>query len=318
MTETAQKTAVSFELGEDELLGVHLLATMEGVADDDAEGFGDVLRFTLQRGIADRLNGAGMKWPPSVDAFDLAEKVGREVKEEAEEDQRTESERESERDLRRAALIAAIALASAVLIIGGYTQHWAWTGFTKNNQLWDWFHLLLLPVVFGTFPLWLRYSGYMSPSRRRALGAAIVVFVVFVVAGYLKPIGWTGFRGQTLWNWLLLIVLPLSVITVRAWPETEREFRRHHIALIAVFGIALAITLVGGYAGSWSWTGYKGNTLWDWLALVLAPIAFATVVTPSLVKLISGGVSVQAREDRKRQAREQALRAARERTELST
>jgi hypothetical protein len=255
-----------------------------------------------------------MKWPPSVDAFELADRVGREVTEEAEEDSATESEQAAKPGLRRAILIASVSLAGAVVIIGGYTQHWAWPGFTTNNQLWDWLRLLLLPVVFGTFPLWLRYSDYMSPARRRALGAAVVVFAVFVVAGYLKPIGWTGFRGQTLWNWLLLIVLPLSVMTVRAWPDTSRKVRRHHIGLIAVFGFALTITIVGGYAGSWAWTGYKGNTLWDWLALVLAPIAFATIVTPSLVKLVTGGAAAQAGADKKRQAREKALQAARERT----
>ncbi len=314
MAETAQGTTVSFELGEDELLGLHLLATMEGLADDDAEGFGELARFTLERGIADRLTAAGMKWPPSVDAFDLAESVGREVKEETEEEQAAESNREAKRDLRRAALISTVALVSAVIIIGGYTQHWSWTGFNTNNQLWDWLHLLLLPVVFGTFPLWLRYSEYMSPARRRALGAAVLVFVVFVAAGYLQPIKWTGFHGQTLWNWLLLIVLPLSIMTVRAWPETGRDLRSHHLGLIAVVGIALAVTIVGGYAGNWSWTGFKGNTMWDWLALVLAPIAFARFVTPSIVKLVSGGADARAKKDKKRQAREQALQAARERT----
>src|SRR5258708_16538064 len=190
MAEIAQRTTVSFELGEDELLGAHLLATMEGVADDDAKGLGDVLRFTLQRGIGDRLEAAGMKWPPSVESFDLAASIGREVSEEDKEESVAESNRESKRNLRRALLISTLALVSGVIIIGGYTQHWAWTGFNNNNQLWDWLHLLLLPVVFGTFPLWLRYSEYMSPARRRALGAVVVVFVVFVVPVYLQPIKW--------------------------------------------------------------------------------------------------------------------------------
>ncbi len=317
MAEIAQGTTVSFELGEDELLGAHLLATMEGVADDDAEGFGDLLRFTLQRGIAERLEAAGMKWPPSVESFDLAASIGREVSEEDKEESVAESNRESKRNLRRALLISTLAVVSAVVIIGGYTQHWAWTGFDANNQLWDWLHLLLLPVVFGTFPLWLRYADYMSPARRRALGLAVAVFAVFVVAGYLQPITWTGFKGQTLWNWLLLIVLPLSVITVRAWPETGRDFRRHHVVVISLIAIALAVTLIGGYGGDWKWTGYKGNTLWDWLLLVLAPIAFARFVTPSIVKLVSGGAAAQARKDKKRQAREQALQVARERTEVA-
>jgi uncharacterized membrane protein len=259
-----------------------------------------------------------MKWPPSVESFDLAASIGREVSEEDKEESVAESNRESKRNLRRALLISTLALVSGVIIIGGYTQHWAWTGFDTNNQLWDWLRLLLLPVVFGTFPLWLRYADYMSPARRRALGVVVAVFVAFVVAGYLQPIAWTGFRGQTLWNWLLLIVLPLSVITVRAWPETGRDFRRHHVAVISLFAIVLAVTLVGGYGGDWNWTGYKGNTLWDWLALVLAPIAFARFVTPSIVNMVSGGAAGQAKRDKKRQAREQALQVARERTGVAS
>ena len=64
-------------------------------------------------------------------------------------------------------------------------------------------HLLLLPVVLATFPLWLGFSRYMSPARRRTLGAAVLVFAVFVLIGYVTPLTWTGFRGQTLWSWLI-------------------------------------------------------------------------------------------------------------------
>ena len=41
--------------------------------------------------------------------------------------------------------------------------------------------------------------------------------------------------------------------------------------------IVFVVTLVGGYAGKWSWTGYGGNdTLWDWLRLLLLPVMLAT------------------------------------------
>ena len=33
----------------------------------------------------------------------------------------------------------------------------------------------------------------------------------FVIAGYLIPLNWTGFRGQTLWDWFELLVLPAAV-----------------------------------------------------------------------------------------------------------
>ena len=33
-----------------------------------------------------------------------------------------------------------------MVVIAGYTVPWAWTGFT-GNTLWDWLHLLLLPLL---------------------------------------------------------------------------------------------------------------------------------------------------------------------------
>lgn len=38
----------------------------------------------------------------------------------------------------------------------------------------------------------------------------------FVFAGYLVPLAWTGFRGQTLWNWLELLVLPAALAGMSA------------------------------------------------------------------------------------------------------
>ena len=74
------------------------------------------------------------------------------------------------------------------------------------------------------------------------------------------------------------------------------------------------MTLIGGYADGWSWTGYAGNTLWDWLQLLLAPIAINIFVVPALIKLVSGNVAERAAQEQAREAREKALSAARERT----
>src|SRR5437763_11062443 len=79
MADVAYGTTVSMELDDDELLGVHLLATIEGVADGDATGFADVLRSTLDRGLAERLTAAGMEWPPTAETVHVAESVGEEV-----------------------------------------------------------------------------------------------------------------------------------------------------------------------------------------------------------------------------------------------
>ena len=44
-------------------------------------------------------------------------------------------------------------------------------------------------------------------------------------------------------------------------------------------GAALAVVAVGGFGFDWSWTGFPGNTLWDWLELCLVPFVVPAVVT---------------------------------------
>jgi uncharacterized membrane protein len=331
MARSAQGVTVTIELGEDELLGAHLLARMDGIDSRDGAGFDRVLRSSLRHGVADRLAAAGIAWPPTTDALELADRVGGELAGDgtggagtrsadaapaaaAPESAATAWVRWLPARLRGdVALCAGLMLVLAVLLVGGYALRWPWTGFTANNQLWDWMQLLLLPVALATFPLWLRFSPYMSPVRRRMLGAAVLVFAVFVLVGYVNPLTWTGFRGQTLWNWLTLIILPVSIVTVRVWPQSGRDLRRGHVACAMVICVALVTTIIGGYWGGWSWTGYEGNTLWDWLTLVLAPAAVMTILVPTLVRLLTGAADERAERDRERAARELALRAARER-----
>ena len=96
---------------------------------------------------------------------------------------------------------AVIAVAVLVVLWGGYIQGWRWTGFPANNQLWDWLNLLLLPVVFGTLPIWIQHAHHISRARRTAYLIASAGFAVFVLVGYLVPLRWTGFPGNTLWSW---------------------------------------------------------------------------------------------------------------------
>src|SRR5512133_1892649 len=50
-------------------------------------------------------------------------------------------------------LVAAVV---AAVLVGGYQEHWSWTGISgKTATLWDWFELLLLPITVATLPLWL-------------------------------------------------------------------------------------------------------------------------------------------------------------------
>jgi hypothetical protein len=46
--------------------------------------------------------------------------------------------------------------------------------------------------------------------------------------------------------------------------------------------VALGIPMLGGYLWGWKWTGLAGQTLWDWLRLLLLPVAIPTVVSPAL------------------------------------
>jgi hypothetical protein len=83
---------------------------------------------------------------------------------------------------------------------------------------------------------------------------------------------------------------------VRVWPSTARELGRWHVVFLGLLGTALAVTLIGGYAGNWGWTGYPGNTLWDWLQLVLGPVVIATLVIPAAVRWMSGDAERRAAE----------------------
>jgi len=306
----AQGATVTIELGEDELLGAHLVARMKGIAADDPAAFQGVLQTAIRDGLKARMAPAGMQWPPTAESLEVADRVGSEA---------TTADRApadaSAAAIPRRVLVAAGAITAALVValIGGYGLKWSWTGFQSNNQVWDWMQLLLLPVALATFPLWLRFSRYMSPARRRSLGAAVAVFAVFVLVGYINPLRWTGFRGQTLWDWLTLIILPVSIVTVRVWPQTGRDVHRAHLVGAVVLCAALIATIIGGYFAGWRWTGYEGNTLWDWLTLVLAPVAVTTFLVPELVKLLTGRADERADRDRLRRAREQAVHAARAR-----
>jgi hypothetical protein len=57
--------------------------------------------------------------------------------------------------------------------------------------------------------------------------------------------------------------------------------KRWQLAITAGL-VVFVVTLVGGYAGKWKWTGYSDNdTLWEWLKLLLLPIILATAPSGS-------------------------------------
>jgi hypothetical protein len=106
------------------------------------------------------------------------------------------------------------AVALVVLLIGGYAGDWAWTGFSDNDTLWDWLQLLLLPIAIASLPIWLGHGKYVHTRVRRILAVGLAAFVVLVVLGYLVPWEWTGFTGNTLWDWIQLVAAPLLLSLV--------------------------------------------------------------------------------------------------------
>jgi len=144
------------------------------------------------------------------------------------------------------------------------------------------------------------HAEHFSGTRRRAYGAVIAIFSLFVLAGYLLPMAWTGFPGNRLWDWLTLILLPATLITINTWPITGRDFTAKHGAIVSTLLALWIITIVGGYDLGWSWTGYEGNTLWDWLQLLLIPVVFPTIVVPAAVRFVSGNVEQRVKEELER------------------
>ncbi|HEY2317678.1 MAG TPA: hypothetical protein VGH67_05225 [Solirubrobacteraceae bacterium] len=179
---------------------------------------------------------------------------------------------------------AAIVLLVAVLIIyGGYGRHWRWIGVNgRTATLWDWLHLLLLPLAAVVLPLWLRHRPGVSGAVRFAVGALVAAFVCVVIAGYLIPWAWTGFVGNTLWDWLNLGALPMAVALIPVLLELRTEWGRRHAVGLSIVAVVFIGVVLAGYLAHWRWTGFVGNTVWDWLHLLLLPLLVPAVIVPVL------------------------------------
>lgn len=118
--------------------------------------------------------------------------------------------------------LAAILLAGfAVSVVGGYWFNWTWTGFQANDTLWDWLNLVLLPLTVALVPLWLATQDRLKWYWVCGFAAVATALILAVTGGYLFDWRWTGVTGNTLWDWMRLLlvptVLPLSVrwLTIR-------------------------------------------------------------------------------------------------------
>ena len=70
-------------------------------------------------------------------------------------------------------------------------------------------------------------------------------------------------------------------------PDLSIELRRSHVAAAVAALAALAVAAVGGYAYDWHWTGFQGNTLFDWLKLLIVPLLLPVVVAPPAARWLA-------------------------------
>jgi len=284
--------SLTFAIEPDELLGLNALVELGRAADDGDTGTDAVskAKMLMCTALADKLEDAGLPWAPSAEA------AGQRAAEAAAPASALRGLTGNGKARKGAAFVAAAALMAALW--GGYVRGWQWTGFRVNGQLWDWLTLLLLPVVLGTIPLWIQDKEYIGKGRRIIYAVAITGWTGLVMAGYLIPLNWTGFRGQTLWAWLNLLVLPAAVTITMALAgararRPHARLRPYQKAIIAALAAGWIITVTGGYALQWQWTGYAGNTVWGWLGIFL-PLVFPALLLPPLLKWVSGNAAGRA------------------------
>jgi hypothetical protein len=184
---------------------------------------------------------------------------------------------------RRTVLLAAGVVLAALLLWGGYAHHWSWTGINGHTAtLWDWLKLILLPLAFAVLPIWMRPDARLQHQVKIAALTAVALLALVALGGYLIPWAWTGFRGNSLWDWLNLVALPVAVALAPVWPEIRAGWQRRHFTLAGVGLAGFAVVVLAGYLIPWAWTGFTGNTVWDWLHLLVLPLLVPIVLIPVL------------------------------------
>ncbi len=196
-------------------------------------------------------------------------------------------EQDAERSRRRSTWLLVVgALVLAVVLWGGYSHHWPWTGINgQTATLWDWLHLLLLPLAVAVLPIWLARDAKLDPVIKRVAIVCALVFAGIVLAGYLVPWAWTGFTGNSLWDWLNLVALPVAVALTPLAIEIREAWTGRHTSVAVIAAAVFGLLVLAGYLVPWSWTGFTGNTLWDWLHLLLLPLLIPIVLVPTLVPM---------------------------------
>jgi hypothetical protein len=131
--------------------------------------------------------------------------------------------------LKRTLVSAAIVLVLAIVLVGGYVEHWAWTGYRDQEHhrlrtLWDWLGVSVLPLAVALTPAWLRTRGRLGREWRVAALLTATLLGLLALGGYLLHWTWTGFTGNTLYDWLQLFLVPCAL--PMAFALSMRRLRR--------------------------------------------------------------------------------------------
>jgi hypothetical protein len=98
-----------------------------------------------------------------------------------------------------------------------------------------------------------------------------------------NPRRWRPSRRQLLWGIGMVVTLGITALLVvnlnlGMWEDLPRE-RIERIATLIGIGVALMVFIVllaiGG--ASLGWTGFSNRTVWDWLDLLIVPVALAGI-----------------------------------------
>jgi hypothetical protein len=111
---------LALTIEDEEFAGLSALAELEKSPDAAAMAL-----TLLRRTLADRLKAADLPGAPSAEAV-AARTAG------------SGTGRNERQGMTRKFVAYILAIATVVVLIGGYGANWRWTGFQANGQLWDW------------------------------------------------------------------------------------------------------------------------------------------------------------------------------------
>jgi hypothetical protein len=116
----------------------------------------------------------------------------------------------------------------------------------------------------------------MGNKKVRKYGTSVVAVAALAVlwGGYRLGWSWTGFRKNGLWEWLQLLLVPVALGTIPLWIQDREYISRPRRVAYGVVIVAWTGFVIAGYLiPPLNWTGFQNQKLWDWLNLILLPVA---------------------------------------------